>query len=294
MKLFGLLIMGLILVFAFTGLQDVRADEADEAYETGLNYITGYDVKQDSQEALKWFRKAADKGNSDAQKSIGMIYERGEGVTQDYAEAMKWYQKAADKGNKHAQYQIGVMYEKGKGVTKDPAEAMKWYQKAADQGEPWAAYYIKLEKIKGVIWSSTKGIPPPEYEIEYTEDFLKLPEVSGGTAIIVKTSTTVDSNISYIREAYHDFVKLGTLSFGIDGVESFSLQYKLKMTDFYGKDSIDDAIIITMPKEDFVKFNWKGLDHKPIDRQLESACSKYYIHPSLLKGVKKEDLWLTY
>ncbi len=36
MKFLGITMM-VLLVFAFTGLQDVRADEADEAFKTGLN-----------------------------------------------------------------------------------------------------------------------------------------------------------------------------------------------------------------------------------------------------------------
>jgi len=65
MKVLGILMM-LLLVFAFTGLQDVRADQADEAYKTGLKYYKGEGVTQDYAEAMRWFRKAADKGHQGA------------------------------------------------------------------------------------------------------------------------------------------------------------------------------------------------------------------------------------
>jgi TPR repeat protein len=75
MKLSGILMMGL-LVFAFTGLQDVRADEAEEAYKTGLKYYNGNGVTKDYTEAMRWFRKAADQGNARAQYNIGVLYDK--------------------------------------------------------------------------------------------------------------------------------------------------------------------------------------------------------------------------
>ena len=101
MKLLSILILEL-LVFAFAGIQDIRADEADEAYKTGLRYYNGDAVKQDFAAAMEWFKKAADQGNAEAQDKIGSRYENGDGVPQDYAEAVKWYRKAADQGNAEA------------------------------------------------------------------------------------------------------------------------------------------------------------------------------------------------
>jgi TPR repeat protein len=37
-------------------------------------------VAKDSVEAVKWFRKAADQGNADAQCRLGVMYSNGEGV----------------------------------------------------------------------------------------------------------------------------------------------------------------------------------------------------------------------
>ena len=134
MKVLGILMM-LLLVFAFTSLQDVRANEADEAYQTGLKYYNGEgDVKQDYAKALGWFRKAADRGNAKAQNVIGGMYYSGKGVTQDYQKAMKWFRKAADQGYAESQHNVGAMYQNGQGVTKDSAEAIRWLRKAADQG----------------------------------------------------------------------------------------------------------------------------------------------------------------
>jgi TPR repeat protein len=73
-------------------------------------------VMQDYVEAVKWFRKAADQGNADAQAALGGIYGAGQGARQDYAEAVKWLRKAAEQGNVDAQKNLGVAYALGKGV----------------------------------------------------------------------------------------------------------------------------------------------------------------------------------
>ena len=40
-------------------------------------------VEEDVAEAVKWYRKAAEQGDKDAQHNLGVCYEYGEGVEQD-------------------------------------------------------------------------------------------------------------------------------------------------------------------------------------------------------------------
>ena len=53
----------------------------------GATYREGRCVKQDSTEAVAWYRKAAERGLADAQFSLGAMYAKGQGVPQDFAEA---------------------------------------------------------------------------------------------------------------------------------------------------------------------------------------------------------------
>lgn len=55
---------------------------------------------------VKWYRKAAEQGDPDAQYNLGMCYAKGNGVNKDIPEAIKWYRQAAKKGNEKAQYAI--------------------------------------------------------------------------------------------------------------------------------------------------------------------------------------------
>jgi TPR repeat protein len=62
MQVLGVLMVGLLVVFSFTGLRDVIAD-ADTDSKAGLKYYVGDGVAQDYSAALKWFHKDADQGH---------------------------------------------------------------------------------------------------------------------------------------------------------------------------------------------------------------------------------------
>ena len=106
---------------------DTELAAGNEAYEA-----------QSYESAIKHFRKAAEKGNAEAQFKLGYCLYQGLGAEQDQAEAVKWFRKAAEQGLAEAQYSLGVCYAKGIGVKKNRAESRKWYRKAAEQGVPEA------------------------------------------------------------------------------------------------------------------------------------------------------------
>ena len=86
--------------------------------------------------ATAWFRAEndEDEGKNQARVLIGTLYENGLGVRRDYDEALRWYRLAAERNFSHAFYAIGVMYEKGRGVPEDLRQAREWMKKAADRG----------------------------------------------------------------------------------------------------------------------------------------------------------------
>jgi TPR repeat protein len=92
----------------------------------GLCYDTGYGVKQDHTEALKWYRKAAELNDATAQYNLGCCYYDGEVVEKDYAEAVKWFRKSAEQNDTRAQNSLGFCYANGQGVEKNYAEGYAW------------------------------------------------------------------------------------------------------------------------------------------------------------------------
>ncbi len=49
-------------------------------------------------------------GDPESQNMMGVMYENGEGVAQDAKQAANWYRRAADKGNAEAQLNLVVLY----------------------------------------------------------------------------------------------------------------------------------------------------------------------------------------
>ena len=87
----------------------------------------------------KYIRKLAK-----AQFRLGLMYYSGDGIKEDPEEAVRMYTKAAKLGNADAQYHLGDRYHLGEGVKKDRAEAIRWYKKAAEQGHEDARYWFDV------------------------------------------------------------------------------------------------------------------------------------------------------
>jgi TPR repeat protein len=94
-------------------------------------YDKGRGVPQDYAEAMRWYHKAAEQGNTLAQANLGDMYLTGRGVPQNYAAAARWFHKAAEQGFAPAQNNLGVMYENGQSVPQDYVQAHMWFSLAA-------------------------------------------------------------------------------------------------------------------------------------------------------------------
>ena len=122
------------------------ADAGNSAAQKNLAicYFNGYGVEKDVEKAIYWWQKAADAGNSAAQKNLAFCYLKGDGVEKNVEKAVYWWQKAADAGNSAAQYRLAFCYLKGEGIEKDVEKAVYWWQKAADAGDSDAEYMLEL------------------------------------------------------------------------------------------------------------------------------------------------------
>ena len=72
-------------------------------YFLGYMYYWGKCVQQDHDEAIKWFRKAAEVGDKDGMYYLGKAYEKGNGVENSRQKAIEWYQKALSYGSEDAE-----------------------------------------------------------------------------------------------------------------------------------------------------------------------------------------------
>jgi TPR repeat protein len=64
-------------------------------------------------------RKKALAGDTRSQLRLGIAFEFGQGVDKNFDEAMHWYRTAADRGDPIAQTNLGYFYEAGVGGSRE-------------------------------------------------------------------------------------------------------------------------------------------------------------------------------
>lgn len=100
-------------------------------------------------------RKAAVKGDANAQFSIGEGYLEGRDseqplpVSERLSKAARWFRRAAENGHAPSEYRLATLYEMGQGAPKDVGEAMRWYERAAEKGHVKAMHNLAVLSIIG-------------------------------------------------------------------------------------------------------------------------------------------------
>lgn len=133
-----------------------QPEKADEVWRVGAEY--GYPIHQyvyagrlskagQEQEALRWYKLAAEGGEWDAWYYVGRAYEEGKLVQQDLAYAAECYQKRlvhpersnARTGSANC---LGGMYYDGRGVPRDYDKAFQLLYEAEAAGSTWGVSYL--------------------------------------------------------------------------------------------------------------------------------------------------------
>ena len=113
---------GLCLALVVPAVSDAApADDhkrGEQAYRSG-----------DVVAAMAALRRAADQGYAPSQVLLAEILDRAEFDE----EAIGWYRKAAEQGDAAGEYGVGTMYLAGEGVKKDAGQAWFWFSRAADK-----------------------------------------------------------------------------------------------------------------------------------------------------------------
>ena len=215
----------------------------DAFNQLGEMYYFGREgVEKNLEEAIKFFRKAADLGNTSAMFHLGDCYMHGEGVEQseaealkwfikrqdgdesegmahlaymyswdsDYAKSFEWYSKAAELGNAEAVYSLGCCYEEGNGVEKDSAKALEYYLKAADKDSEDGIHaaielYLNDENIKNIPAALKMMVDKGEYymhEVEQIVEFFVKASEADILAMYTQDITTALEAINNLIELY--------------------------------------------------------------------------------------------
>ncbi len=114
-----------VVCLATAGRAGAGYDEGMQAFADG-DYDTAY----------RELRPLAEKGEPGAQFTLGFMYDYGQGVPQNTQEAIWWYRNAAEQDIAVAQFSLGEIYEGGRGTPQDLAEAYRWYSLAVENLSP--------------------------------------------------------------------------------------------------------------------------------------------------------------
>ena len=110
----------------------VFSQTAEEYFKKGEEYYRS----KDFQNALLYYKKAAEMNHSKAMYNIGDLYSSGKGVVKDKQEAFKWYKRGAEAGDSYAQYQLAKFYCEGRSVNPDAAECYAWLLAVQNAQDP--------------------------------------------------------------------------------------------------------------------------------------------------------------
>ena len=139
-----------------------KAEKGDALAQNTLGtwYYTGKNVKQNYDEALKWWAKSAKQDNTDAIANMAMCYQLGRGTKRDSVMAVKLYKAAVQKGNKivipqheaiakksgntFSSMMLYDFYMNGVGVKQDKVKAISYLENVAKAGDADSQYKLAL------------------------------------------------------------------------------------------------------------------------------------------------------
>ncbi len=106
------------------------------------------------EEAIQYYREAAERGNLRALVSLGLITETGDGVPKDPKAAVELYERASAGGSPDGSINLAVALMQGTGIPRDPARAVALLTKASEAGSAIATFNLGV-----LAQSGTTGTP---------------------------------------------------------------------------------------------------------------------------------------
>ncbi len=130
-----------------------NAEESLKLYQKGEKS----EEEGNNEEAFKWFLKAAELGDGDAQYKLAFAYLKGKGVAKNYERTVYWFKKSHAKSIpdiKKISGTLGRMYENGNGFEKDYIKAFEMYTIAVER----LGYNREIAARLGMLYLEGKGV----------------------------------------------------------------------------------------------------------------------------------------
>ena len=126
------------------------------ALRVGWMFRKGLGTSANNDEAMKWYRMAAEAGDPVGKFDLANLY----GVRGENIQAIEWYQQAADQGYSPAFYRLGLHYKLAKGLPRDDEKALQMFREAAARGHVFAQRELNKSLLRGSegVWGRLKGV----------------------------------------------------------------------------------------------------------------------------------------
>jgi len=252
-------------------------------YDQNAPIEENFDIEPNDDEAKKWYHKAANQGNNEAQRIIGMNYLMIDTMGSGYLEAEKWLRKAVKNENAESQYYLGKVlcgdcYGHFRvGDFAPPAkinftESIKWFELAAKQGHAGAQYRMAAmfyggrgvqkndkEALKWISKAIKQDIPDAKILLGHMyydargvkQDYLKASKLFHEA--LKQTGNAFNSSPHYDLESYlRAFIRLGNIYYNglsvqqdyIEALKWYSRIAKIEIDDIFDYEEEEPKIAL--------------------------------------------------
>jgi TPR repeat protein len=138
-------------------------DPKTAGFFLGIACLTGATGTPDFQSAAQMWTRAAEVGNSSANRYLGFLYQGlfGFPAQADLKKSAEFFQKAADAGDAESSIRLGLLIlEAGEKIGRKNTEATSWFEKAASTNNPAALFLlgqVREQGTKGVVDADPKA-----------------------------------------------------------------------------------------------------------------------------------------
>ena len=139
-----------------------------EAQFLGVAYENGRGAEY--AKAVKWYKKAAEQGDADAQYNLGVAYYKGERVIKNHTKAFELFKKAAEQGHASSQYNLGVAYKNGREVIKSYSNSYVYFLTAQALGAEQEGISSLIAELENTYLSKEEVINAQNCRREIRKD----------------------------------------------------------------------------------------------------------------------------
>jgi TPR repeat protein len=200
--------ISVLLAYCVLAASSASHAAPEDDYRIGLKSFQDGDVIG----AMNVLRKSADAGHAKSQVLLAEVLDRAE----LNEEALSYYRKAADQGDPDGMFGYGAMLAAGEGLkAKDLVEGRRWILKAAEQGHTQAVSVMGHAYLKGDLGLTENDRNTPE-ALHWVEQAAKVDYLPAVDALVDAYRTGIGLPVTANVKLADDYLAQANRLRGID------------------------------------------------------------------------------